>query len=97
MKEFIQEFKRVTRRSDYKKRVLVEEFKRGTNRVIRRKLMNAPRLLTSIEQWYKCTTNLDIYWRKSRRDKERLRRRKESRNQRQRQMSIGNNLRGFRL
>ena len=97
MKEFIQEFKMVARKSSYKKRALVEEFKRGTNRVIRRKLINVTRLLTSIEQWYKCATNLNKYWRKSRRDKERLRGRKESRNQRQRQMSIGNNLRGFRL
>jgi len=36
-----------------------EEFKRGMNRVIRRKLMEAERLLTSIKQLYKCTTNLD--------------------------------------
>ena len=31
MEEFIQEFKRITRGSRYKERLLVEEFKRGMN------------------------------------------------------------------
>ncbi len=35
MEEFVQEFKRATRGSRYKGRPLVEEFKRGMNRVIR--------------------------------------------------------------
>ena len=39
MEEFIQEFKRVARRSGYEGRLLVEEFKRGMNGAIRRKLM----------------------------------------------------------
>jgi len=41
MEEFVQEFKRVVRGSRYEGRPLVEEFKRGINGVIRRKLMEA--------------------------------------------------------
>ena len=39
MEEFVQEFKRAAKESGYKGRHLVEEFKRGMNRAIRRKLM----------------------------------------------------------
>ena len=49
MKEFVQEFKRAARRSGYEGRLLVEEFKRGMNKGIRRKLMEVENLLTSIE------------------------------------------------
>ena len=38
---------------------MIEEFKRRMNGIIRRKLMEAERPLTSIEQWYKSATNLD--------------------------------------
>ena len=41
MEEFVQEFKRAARGSEYKGRLLVEEFKRGMNGVIRRKLIEA--------------------------------------------------------
>jgi len=41
MEEFVQEFKRVVRGSRYEGRPLVEEFKRGINGAIRRKLMEA--------------------------------------------------------
>jgi len=41
MKEFVQDFKRVARGSGYERRPLIEEFKRGMNRAIRRKLMEA--------------------------------------------------------
>ena len=41
MEEFVQEFKRTARGSRYERRPLVEEFKRETNGVIRRKLMEA--------------------------------------------------------
>jgi len=51
----------------------VEEFKRGMNGVIRRKLMEAERPPTSIDQWYECATNLDRHWKESRREEERLR------------------------
>ena len=50
MEEFIQEFKRAARESRYKGRPLVEEFKRGMNGGIRRKLMEAENLPASIEQ-----------------------------------------------
>jgi len=39
MEEFVQEFKRVARGSRYEERPLVEEFKRGMNGSIRRKLI----------------------------------------------------------
>ena len=52
MEKFIQEFKRVARDSGYEGRPLVEEFKRGINGGIRRKLMEAENLPISIEQWY---------------------------------------------
>ena len=77
MEEFIQEFKRAARESGYKGRPLVEEFKRGMNGGIRRKLMEAENLLASIEQWYRRVTALDRNWRESRREEERLRGRKE--------------------
>ena len=41
MEEFVQEFKRVARGSGYEGCPLVEEFKRGMNRVIRRRLIEA--------------------------------------------------------
>ena len=50
MEEFIQEFKRVVRGSRYEERLLVEEFKRGMNRGIRRKLIEVENPPTSIEQ-----------------------------------------------
>jgi len=50
MEEFVQEFKRAARESGYKGRPLVEEFKRGMNRGIRRKLMEVENPPTSIEQ-----------------------------------------------
>jgi len=49
MEEFMQEFQRVARDSGYKGRMLIEEFKRGINETIRRKLMETKRPLTSIE------------------------------------------------
>ena len=53
MEEFVQEFKRAARRSGYERRPLVEEFKRGMNGSIRRKLMEVENPPTSIEQWYR--------------------------------------------
>ena len=41
IEEFVQELKRAARGSRYKRRLLVEEFKRGMNGVIRRKMMEA--------------------------------------------------------
>ena len=72
MKKFMQEFKQATRGSGYKERPLVEEFKRGINGGIQRKLMESENPLTSIEQWYRRATALDRNWRESRREEERL-------------------------
>jgi len=49
MEEFVQEFKWAARESGDKRRLLVEEFKRGMNGGIRRKLMEAKNPPTSIE------------------------------------------------
>ena len=57
MEDFIQEFKRAARGSRYEGRLLIEEFKKGMNRGIRRKLMKAENQLASIEQWYKRAIN----------------------------------------
>ena len=73
MEEFVQEFKRAARGSGYEGRPLVEEFKRGMNGGIRRKLMEAENPPASIEQWYRRATALDRNWRESRREEERLR------------------------
>jgi len=73
MEEFVQEFKRAVRGSGYEGRLLVEEFKRGMNGGIRRKLMEAENPPASIEQWYRRAMALDRNWRESRREEERLR------------------------
>ena len=63
MEEFIQEFKRAARGSGYKERPLIEEFKRGMNGGIRRKLMEVENPPASIEQWYRRAMALDRNWR----------------------------------
>ena len=73
MEEFVQEFKRAARGSGYEGRPLVEEFKRGMNGGIRRKLMKSENPPTSIEQWYRRAMALDRNWRESRREEKRLR------------------------
>ena len=77
MKELVQKFKRAVRGSGYEERPLIEEFKRGMNGGIRRKLMEAENPLASIEQWYRRVTALDRNWRESRKEEERLRRKKK--------------------
>jgi len=77
MEDFVQEFKRAARGSGYEGRPLVEEFKRGMNGGIRRKLMEAENLPASIDQWYKRAMALDRNWRESKREEEKLRRKKE--------------------
>jgi len=72
IEEFVQEFKRAARESGYKGRPLVEEFERGMNGGIRRKLMEAENPLASIEQWYRRATALNRNWRESKREEERL-------------------------
>ena len=65
----------------------MEEFKRGMNGEIKRKLMEAEDSPTSIEQWYQRTTALDRNWRESRREEERLRK-KEGGVQKQERQSL---------
>ena len=73
MEEFVQEFKRAARGSGYEGRPLIEEFKRGMNGGIRRKLMEAENPPSSIENWYRRATALDRNWRERRWEEERLR------------------------
>ena len=73
MEEFVQEFKRAARGSGYEGRPLMEEFKRGINGGIRRKLMEVENLPSFIEQWYRRAIALDRNWRESRREEERQR------------------------
>jgi len=56
----------------------VEEFKRGINGVIRKRLIESKNQLGFIEQWYKRATVLDRNWRESKREEERLREKKET-------------------
>jgi len=49
--EYVQEFKNVTRGSGYEGKPLIEEFKRGLNGAIRRKLTEAEELPTTIGEW----------------------------------------------
>jgi len=77
MEEYVQEFKRAVRGSGYEGRLLMEEFKRGINGGIRRKLMEVENPLASIEQWYRRAMAFDRNWRESRREEERLRGKKE--------------------
>ena len=72
MEEFMQEFKQAARGSGYERKPLVEEFKRGMNGEIQRKLMELENPPTSIEQWYRRAMALDRNWRESRREEERL-------------------------
>ena len=78
IEEFVQDFKRVARGSGYKECLLIEEFKWGMNRSIRRKLIEAENQLATMEQWFKRAITLDRNWRESKREEERLRRKKES-------------------
>ena len=50
MDKYVQEFRKATRRSGYKEKALVEEFKRGLNRVVQRRLVEAKSPPTTIMQ-----------------------------------------------
>jgi len=89
MEEFVQEFKRAARGSGYEGRPLIEEFKRGMNGGIRRKLMEVENLPTSIENCNRRATALDRNWRESRREEERLRKKETGgRGQKQERQSL---------
>ena len=72
MEKFVQKFKQAMRGSEYEGRPLVEEFKRGMNGRIRRKLMESENPPTSIEQWYRRAMALNRNWKESRKEEERL-------------------------
>ena len=57
--KYIQEFKKVTRGSGYEGRPLIEEFKRGLNERIRRKLAEAEELPTTIGEWQEKVVRLN--------------------------------------
>ena len=63
--EYVQEFKKVARRSGYERRSLIKEFKRGLNRSIRRKLVEAKEPPTTIEEWQERAVRLDRNQRQS--------------------------------
>ena len=72
--EYIQEFKKVTRGSSYEGRPLIEEFKRGLNRSIRRKLAEAEEPPTTIGEWQERAVRLDRNQRQSRMEERTLER-----------------------
>ena len=59
MEEFVQEFRRVARGSGYEGCSLIEEFKRGMNTMIRRRLMETECQPSFIEQWQEQGITLD--------------------------------------
>ena len=67
--EYMQEFKKIARGSGYEGRPLIEEFKRGLNGTIRRKLAEAEKLPTTIGEWQKRVVRLDRNQRQSRAEK----------------------------
>jgi len=64
--EYVQKFKKIARGSSYKGRPLIEEFKRGLNGGIRRKLAEAEEPLTTIGEWQEKAVRLDRNQRQSR-------------------------------
>jgi len=64
--EYMQEFKKIARGSGYEGRPLIEEFKRGLNGAIRRKLAEAEEPPTTIGEWQERAVRLDRNQRQSR-------------------------------
>jgi len=64
--EYVQEFKKVARGSSYEGRPLIEEFKRGLNGPIRRKLAEAKEPPSTIGEWQERAVRLDRNQRQSR-------------------------------
>ena len=64
--EYVQEFKRVARESGYEGRALIEEFKRGLNKTIRKRLAEAESLPSMITDWQDKAVKLDRNMRQSR-------------------------------
>jgi len=74
--EYVQEFKRAARGSGYEGRALVEEFKRGLSRTIKRRLAEAEAPPTTITQWQERAVQLDHNMRQSRTEEKILESRK---------------------
>ena len=64
--EYMQEFKRAARGSGYEGRALIDEFKRGLNGTIKRKLAEAESPSSTIMEWQKRAVKLDRNMRQSR-------------------------------
>ena len=64
--EYVQEFKKVARRSSYERRSFIKEFKRGLNGSIRRKLVEVEELPTTIGEWQERAVRLNRNQRQSR-------------------------------
>ena len=64
--KYMQKFKKVARGSGYERRPLIEKFKRGLNGSIRRKLVEAEELPTTIGEWQERVVRLDRNQRQSR-------------------------------
>ena len=59
IEEFVQEFRRAARESEYEGKPLVEEFKKGINTMICWRLMKSKQQPGLIEQWYDRAITLD--------------------------------------
>ena len=64
--EYVQELRRAARESGYEGRALINEFKRGLNRTIKRKLAEMESLPNTITKWQKRAVRLDRNTRQSR-------------------------------
>ena len=64
--KYVQEFKKVAKESNYEGRSLIEEFKRGLNGAIRRKLAKAEEPPSTIGEWQERVVKLDRNQRQSR-------------------------------
>jgi len=57
--EYVQEFRRAARGSGYEGRALIDEFKRGLNVTIKRKLVEAESPPSTITEWQERVVKLD--------------------------------------
>ena len=64
--KYVQEFRRAARESGYEERMLIDEFKRGLNGMIRRKLAEVESSPSTITEWQERAVKLDRNTRQSR-------------------------------
>ena len=57
--EYVQEFKKMAKGSDYERQSLIKEFKRGLSRVLRRKLAKAENFPSTIKEQQERAVRLD--------------------------------------